>query len=736
MAFAAYLRPILLSGVFVLPFIFFLVSETLVFPFITGKSFAFRILVEILFGLYLIAALADPSLRPKRSWVLWSVCAFVLSALVATILSVDPIKSFWSNFERMEGYLGLLHLAAYFFIAGAVLSTEKLWTRFFQTSVAASAIMGIYVLFQIFGFLVINQGGIRVDGTFGNATYLAVYMLFHIFFTLFLLAREKMSWIQGLYLLALILQTVALFYTATRGAGLGLIGGLLLTSLLIIFFEKERKGLRRIAIGAVAGTLILVSGFFAIRTLPAVVAHPVLSRFASISAEEGTVKARFLVWGMALQGFTDRPVFGWGQENFNFVFNTYYNPEMYAQEQWFDRAHNSFLDWLIAGGLVTFAAYISLFLLVLYALFASRLSFTEKAIFTGLLAAYAFHLSFVFDNLGSSYYFFTLLAFAHFLSRKELPGSFLLTKPVSGMPLALSSVVIGAATVTALYFVNVPEIATAKNLLQAMTPVKAVVVEGRVSQAAKTPQENLGDFKKALEDGGSLGRQEIIEQLLQAAANNARANIDPQAKQEFFDYAYEQGALFLKERQNDARLELFFGAFLDQWKRYDEALVHLTRAHEQSLAKQGILFEIALNSHMAAGNYAEAEKAIKKAYELAPHYDRARIFYAVILYQTGKSGEADALLMERFGTTTLDDSTLLNAYFSAKMYDRVIAIWQKRIEANPLNIQLRVSLAASYLAAEDRINAVRALQEAIQINPDFKVQGEAFIREIQAGRNP
>ena len=139
---------------------------------------------------------------------------------------------------------------------------------------------------------------------------------------------------------------------------------------------------------------------------------------------------------------------------------------------------------------------------------------------------------------------------------------------------------------------------------------------------------------------------------------------------------------------------------------------------------------------MAAGNYAEAEKAIKKAYELAPHYDRARIFYAVILYQTGKSGEADALLMERFGTTTLDDSTLLNAYFSVKMYDRVIAIWQKRIEANPLNIQLRVSLAASYLAAEDRINAVRALQEAIQINPDFKVQGEAFIREIQAGRNP
>jgi O-antigen ligase len=63
---------------------------------------------------------------------------------------------------------------------------------------------------------------------------------------------------------------------------------------------------------------------------------------------------------MVYQGFKEKPVFGWGQENFNYVFNKYYNPAMFDQEQWFDRAHNEFLDWLIAGGLPAFFLYISL----------------------------------------------------------------------------------------------------------------------------------------------------------------------------------------------------------------------------------------------------------------------------------------------------------------------------------------------------------------------------------------
>src|SRR3989344_3553367 len=117
-------------------------------------------------------------------------------------------------------------------------------------------------------------------------------------------------------------------------------------------------------------TVILVSGFLVVRDPPNFVSRnstlsylvlytqnfvknsPVLSRFASINVEETTTKSRFMIWNMAMQGLKERPILGWGQESFNYVFNKYYDPGMYGQEQWFDRTHNIIFDWLIAGGIL------------------------------------------------------------------------------------------------------------------------------------------------------------------------------------------------------------------------------------------------------------------------------------------------------------------------------------------------------------------------------------------------
>jgi hypothetical protein len=85
---------------------------------------------------------------------------------------------------------------------------------------------------------------------------------------------------------------------------------------------------------------------------------------ASISLSEGAT--RFTVWNLAFEGFKERPLLGWGQEGFNFVFNTYYTPELWSQEPWFDRAHNIFLDWLIAGGILGLLGYLSLYVFMLY----------------------------------------------------------------------------------------------------------------------------------------------------------------------------------------------------------------------------------------------------------------------------------------------------------------------------------------------------------------------------------
>ena len=89
---------------------------------------------------------------------------------------------------------------------------------------------------------------------------------------------------------------------------------------------------------------------------------------------------------MAIKGFQERPILGWGQENFNYVFNKNYDPGMWGQEQWFDRTHNVILDWLVAGGILGLLAYLSIFFSTLYYVWRGKtnsFSITDKAIITG-----------------------------------------------------------------------------------------------------------------------------------------------------------------------------------------------------------------------------------------------------------------------------------------------------------------------------------------------------------------
>ena len=82
---------------------------------------------------------------------------------------------------------------------------------------------------------------------------------------------------------------------------------------------------------------------------------------------------------LPLKGFQEKPILGWGQDGFNYVFNKYYDPAMYGQESWFDRAHNAPLDFLVAGGILGFLSYFGLFFSVLYLLWfrKNNLSITE-----------------------------------------------------------------------------------------------------------------------------------------------------------------------------------------------------------------------------------------------------------------------------------------------------------------------------------------------------------------------
>ena len=739
MQYTKILRWILLIGLCLVPFVSFIIASgglipNMFFPFITGKNFVFRILVELLVLAYVVLALREPKYRPRTSLIMWAMCGFVVWMGFATIFSVDPVKSFWSNFERMDGYITVLHVFALFIISGAVLTAEKWWDRFFNVTITATAIQGIYALFQLlhlFGFAPSSQSGARIDTSFGNAIYVAVFMLFGMFITLYMLTRERRYvWMQSLYGIALVLQGVALYYSQTRGALLGVVLGLIVAGAYIAWRAKEPewKMLRTWSIGLLAALVVIGGLFFAVRNSSFIQKSPTLQRIASISLTDKTTLSRFTIWkDMALPGAMEKPIFGWGQENFNFVFNKYYVPSMYDQEQWFDRTHNEFIDWLVSGGIPAGLLYISLFVLAVWALVRSALKVPEQAVFLGLLAAYGFSNLTVFHDLMSFACFFLVLAFIHSISWRPLPRYMIFSKPMSDQGIAIAAPIALVVILGGAWFLNAGGLARAQTLISALQsndPTTGVVI---------TPEQHLGYFEQALTDG-PLGKQETVEQLFQFATNSIApsTSVSPQTKEAAYNAAYAAGNEMLIERSGDARLELFMSVFLLQFGQNDEALVHLKKASDLSPQKQQILFQLG-SAYLQNNDITDAVTTFKKAFDLDPSYDDARVLYAGALYYAGQQAAGDAVLTEKFGTTIVDNDQLVQVYTNTKQYSRLIAIWKLRVQNAPSDPNMLLSLAGAYFASGDKADTITTLQQIAKLSPSQAAQMQSIITQIQNG---
>jgi O-antigen ligase len=782
------LRWITLGGVFLMPFIVLIVSESLFFPYITGKNFVFRIIVEVMAGAWLALALVSAAYRPRSSWMLAVLAAFVFIIGLADIFGVNPSKSFWSNFERMEGWITLAHLLMLFVVMVSMLTTEKLWRWFWLTTIGVSVFVGAHALLQVLG----GGAGTRVSATLGNATYLAAYMLFHVFLTalvvaqtwvprrdddrhllkavgamalwlgtgviifsiaalyggplanlapllvvyalllaggvIFTLVNTENAMAQGFLLFVIIMQAMTIFFTGTRGTLLGLVGGVLLTALLLIVLAHRSRIVWRASAGIIGVLLLLPGGFFVVKDQAWVQAIGPLKRMASISLEDNTVKARFMNWNMALKGIQERPLLGWGQANYNYVFNKHYDPQMFGQEPWFDRTHNIIFDWAIAGGILGLFAYLSLFGVALWYLWIPRpggervFSISERSILTGLLAAYVFHNMFVFDNITSYLLFIATLGYLTVratVARQSLPLLARAALPPRALPIA--AIVLVLAVWGIAYTVSAPALAANKAILQAIQPRDNVGV-------------TIELFEAALQHKSPIAYQEIREQAVQVAHNIVRdPNIPQEEKRLMLAFAMEQIDIQIAKDPDNARLYVLGGSLLDAAEAHEEARLYMERAHELSPTKQSIMLQLGVT----AWNLEDTEVGREyfcKAYELDTSFKGAKVYCAMAMIRIGESNEAQTLVDEIMADGSSPPEDLIRAYASQQQYGKIIELWNKRLEHEPLDVAALFSLALTYNAAGRPGDAIVLLEETAARIPAIQAQADALIQQIRTGQ--
>lgn len=415
------------------------------YGFMTPKFILFQVLVEIVFGAWLILKLIDfqnvrnRASNIKFSWLTISLLIFTAISFISALLGVDFARSFWGIGARMTGLFAEMHFLAWFLVlvstsnpnlrihSNSTNENTKISSirmslvdlnRYINFSFAICIIVALTAFYQ-------NTQWHLVPGytIFSNPTFVAPYFLFHFFWGLYQainLKNVRNSVSNIIFGAGGILIVTALVMGQVRGAIIGLLAGLFIIGIFLIFSDILAKKRHKIFIAALMILVILsVAAIFIFKDSEFVKNSTYLKRFSSISLSATTAQTRILTWQAALNGFYDKPILGVGPENFNYLFNTHYNPRllMYGgssfAETWQDKPHNAFIEILAETGIIGSLAYISIWLFVAFYLFKI---FKKGDKFLSLILASAFiayfgAIFFSFDSFGSWFGLYLMLGF-------------------------------------------------------------------------------------------------------------------------------------------------------------------------------------------------------------------------------------------------------------------------------------------------------------------------------------
>lgn len=342
------------------------VPSSFIFPFIVPKILLIRTAVVFLVALYSMLLLINfEAYKPPKTVLTLALFAFGVSFLISTFVGVDAYHSFWDNHERMLGLFTVTHYILLFVVLSSVNKTWADWRLLARWFLVAGSVVMFVGLLQVGNpNLLLNQGSERVASTLGNSIYVGSYGLFLLALAVLLYVRESVLIWKWVELVGMLLALGGMVFSGARGSMLGLAAGVVAALVLYSFAFRGHRQLRT-ALLCVLGASFVITGILYInRNGHFVKSVPALDRVFSTTISGIANSPRAIAWQVAFESWQERPVFGWGPNNFFYAFNKYYKSrslEFGYGETWFDNAHNIILNTLSVQGLVGLLAYLSIF---------------------------------------------------------------------------------------------------------------------------------------------------------------------------------------------------------------------------------------------------------------------------------------------------------------------------------------------------------------------------------------
>ena len=363
-----------------------------------NRAALFKIALTLLLVLFIYRFFykKDISLSLPKLGYLFYLPIFILSAyfiilIISTIFSKDQFFSVFGSPTRAGGLLNLL----FFFILTlftALLIKGQFFDRLIKISFIAGILASALAIVQYFNlfkniFLGFESGA--TPSFLGNSTFLAIYMLFLLFtsFNFFVLEKEKKKkWFFAILSLLFLFTILA---TSSRAAYLAVLIGFTFYSLFYpknLAEEKNNliawinpKKLRLFKISSFVLIFLILSVLVYVNTSPKLpnfienndkLSFFVHNRLSFKTLWQDLAGTRLSVWKITLKAIKERPILGWGPENFHIGFEKYFDPTLSPglQRLWWDRPHNIFLEAAVDSGILAFITYVVFWIILLWQL--------------------------------------------------------------------------------------------------------------------------------------------------------------------------------------------------------------------------------------------------------------------------------------------------------------------------------------------------------------------------------
>lgn len=626
------------------------------FPFVSTRGIYFRLIIEIALAIF-VTLLATREYRKSttRDPLLISLAAFVGANALAAAFGLAPWRSFFGDFERMWGVWTYLHLFMYYILLRTFLNPRG-WTIFLRASVVICSIACVYGIIQFYqdvlGVRWEGAAGSQIHSTIGNSGLFAAYLLFNLGFSVYLWFEDKMGRWHFAYLPITALITFTLFLAANRSTLLGVMLGLFVATVCYAVLKARRKWLPPLI--AAAAALLILTPALIVRANPdsSLNKHlpTVLKRVAGTSTQT-TDAIRLYQWRAAVQGFADRPILGYGPENYHLVWSANFNPEAYkvaGDDRW-DRAHDAYLEVMSTSGIVGMTTFIALLAAFIYLLFHAYRKGTITAgglsTLLGLFVAYGFYLIFWFLDLNSTMLFIAIGA--HVAARNDTMQWVEFDEKKPMLPARRILLGSGALLLVALLYLHTyAPLRASHNLHRVVNP-----------KWDNNPEIRQKDFEQLFK---SPAPQEApyLQLYSQFLSKLRPMDESKQMDRYFSDFMDKAFILGFKEADRElrrdpwnerlylykGRLQFLAASFYNNPRLYKNALISMNRAVELNPMRINSRLVLA-TTYMAVKDYKNAGLQLAKAHSIYPKSPQTHYAFAQLESARGNPAEAAHWMM-------------------------------------------------------------------------------------------